>query len=161
MPLRCPLKCDVPTLYTTPFKYPRMRESLAEHSRESSGEDTSLVLITMLVAATRANRTFFQRLLGVRGICEKYLHATTSPTLHTQAVSSEWSSAGRASPCHRARPFAGNEPESRTLREALRYGCLTKSSPKTFGLLCTTWLKERDSTFALIGRGKNHRATCP
>ena len=70
----------MPTLFGTSSKCPRMRASLAIHARESSGEDTStasralsvslswrrvsLMLITMLVAATGAHRTLLQRLLG-------------------------------------------------------------------------------------------------
>ena len=115
-----------------------MRASLAVHSRENSGRTLdgvtgtlgfllerrfSLVLITMLVAATGVSLTFLQRLIGrwafalafrsIRLPRRRLLCSHVAGS--TQAVLSGWSSAGRASPYHRTRSFAGNEPEGRTL----------------------------------------------
>ena len=117
MPLRCPSKCDVPTLYTISFKCLRMRASLAV--RESSGEDTSTASQALSVSLSGANRTFLQHLLG------RWAFACLD-VAYSAAVSREWSRGGRASPNHRTRSFAGTEPESRTLREVLRCRCLTK-----------------------------------
>ena len=132
----------------------------------------SLALVMMLVAATGANRTLFQRLLGgwafalafwrdacaslyvaysaatslapsrrcrVSGalIDEIHLIAGLAPLLETNV---------RAEPCEKlyatdASPDGAGGP---------------RPSPRTVYDLA----EEKESTFALIGRAKNHRATC-
>ena len=83
-----------------------------------------------------------------------------------QTISSEWSSARRASTCHRAcffvAVFAG-----RTLREAPRYQMLhhmvlagaLRQSHLSPGSPCTIWPKS-ENTCALIAKARNHQATC-
>ena len=112
----------------------------------SSGEGTSTALQALSDSISsgefrssrcwslpQVNRTPLRRLLGGWAFALAFRReafacldvAYTAASGSKQTMSSEWG-AGRGSPCHRTRSSVGDELEGRTLREALRYRCLTE-----------------------------------
>ena len=182
---RCPLKCGVPTLCTTSSKCPRMRarsgstlteefwgghlDGVAVHSRFPS-RTASLACAhhdagfcyrgTCDTPPTPPWRVGIRPRVPARSIClsRRRLHCSrVSGSM--QAMSSEWSSVRRASPCHRTRSFAGDELEGRTLGEAPRHRCLTRWCWRVrrvhHAASCSDWLLVLvDSRVVFVSKGE-------
>ena len=123
------------------------------------------MLITILAAATGVNRTQAFNASSESARSTRLPRRVPHCSRHfpsKQAMSSERGSAWRASTCHRARSFVANELTSGTLRTTLRYGCISERRVASWkpGSPCTIWLRRQESASDLMGKAKNHRATC-
>ena len=146
---------------TTSFKCQHMR---ARQYTLGMGEDASMALLNVSFAHLDAGRCCGRKSLAalLGRVCVRPRFCIRQPrrVLHCschfasmRTVSSERRSAQRATACHRACFLVGDELEGRTLREALRYRCLTR---------CCWWVRcthHRRGMTRLVRAGRSEGRT--